>query len=987
MARKDKVAPKLSNILDAIHPKLSAKVWITPGSKKPRLKPELKSWIQQTIYDELKKHGYHDADQWASLVLTGSICTYQYGDESDLDISLFVDDHKVPDWSRAELVGICTQYLDGKKYEGVPYPLQCYVVPNEVTRKDLYAPGLRSGYELETDEWINPPEKNRSRDVKKAQPEDYAWAIQQVDKMQLLLKHDPEKAKMLWDQIHRRRRRDQQDGKGDYSQSNIVYKALANWGLLDSIAELTGEHIAKISGMTHPQRMRAWQDTSANMRTRGWEYHTLHDHNNLPQVAFYTHENRVVEPLGERNKSPDSFSLRMIKDWADQSGKEFDLPERKGFNFAKRSSSLQNGGHRIQWGPEDYYQTRPWTKGDYGKGLVHKDGTIHLWSGSHMDEDSDEYAHHDDVFKALNGHRAVGNEDKMFEVNDKGEVTDASAWDRKLDPDSLKQIASLHPDLSYDPTAKHYFSNIPMNHQSILDANKGTDLIGLPQKVNLPGHGPVQFHSHQGIQDVANSYMQEHGIQGQHPQEYIKVRPDVSKRIADEYERMPNTPHDPRVKASYDALKAETLAQYQHAVKHGYNFEFYPESKDPYPNSPREAVLDLHHNKHMYVYPTHEGFGHEFNEEQPNPHHPLLGDSGVRWGGKPVAYNDLFRAVHDFYGHAKEGLGFRADGEDNAWRQHQAMFSPAARGAMTAETRGQNSYVNYGPYGDHNRGASQDNTIFAPQKVGLMPDWVHDTDLHRTSSVPRAIGHEVDHDAVQRAAEYLGLEHPVRVTQVSGTRGLYDGIKHDGDQAYHDVQVTDWLSPKGASKQIWHELAHARQREHGDQHHYAWRFEGSTDEYRDQPQEQEARQVSEFAPFMVASALQHAKLVFDPVANKLVVGKDGALEGETYSHNQLAKDHGINVTNITQFGDVNSRGYASVYPRPALVNKKDSEYNPNKARWQFAKAIKHAFPDANVIGHDPGFNPQHWVDEWKAPELVGPRFETQKGEEGVQWQF
>jgi hypothetical protein len=44
---------------------------------------------------------------------------------------------------------------------------------------------------------------------------------------------------------------------------------------------------------------------------------------------------------------------------------------------------------------------------------------------------------------------------------------------------------------------------------------------------------------------------------------------------------------------------------------------------------------------------------------------------------------------------------------------------------MTAETRGQNSWVNYGPHGENNRKASAADTTYAPQKIGLMPEWTH----------------------------------------------------------------------------------------------------------------------------------------------------------------------------------------------------------------------------------------------------------------------
>jgi hypothetical protein len=88
--------------------------------------------------------------------------------------------------------------------------------------------------------------------------------------------------------------------------------------------------------------------------------------------------------------------------------------------------------------------------------------------------------------------------------------------------------------------------------------------------------------------------------------------------------------------------------------------------------------------------------------------------------------NDVFRITHDYFGHIKEGLGFRAAGEENAWRSHAAMYSRAALGAITTELRGQKSWVNYGPFGDGNRTAKAENTVYAEQKNGLMPEWTWD---------------------------------------------------------------------------------------------------------------------------------------------------------------------------------------------------------------------------------------------------------------------
>jgi len=74
--------------------------------------------------------------------------------------------------------------------------------------------------------------------------------------------------------------------------------------------------------------------------------------------------------------------------------------------------------------------------------------------------------------------------------------------------------------------------------------------------------------------------------------------------------------------------------------------------------------------------------------------------------------NDMFRAVHDVFGHAGSGRNFNAAGEEAAFRSHYNMFSPAAQGAMATETRGQNSTNNFG-------GLAKGQ--FAPNKIALIP--------------------------------------------------------------------------------------------------------------------------------------------------------------------------------------------------------------------------------------------------------------------------
>ncbi len=94
-----------------------------------------------------------------------------------------------------------------------------------------------------------------------------------------------------------------------------------------------------------------------------------------------------------------------------------------------------------------------------------------------------------------------------------------------------------------------------------------------------------------------------------------------------------------------------------------------------------------------------------------------------------------------------EGAGFREQGEENAWQAHARLFTGSAVAAITSETRGQNSWLNYNPellkdvvgqekaeqlhpdnwrtitVGEHNRTAIVKDTVFADQKTGLMPKW------------------------------------------------------------------------------------------------------------------------------------------------------------------------------------------------------------------------------------------------------------------------
>jgi GNAT superfamily N-acetyltransferase len=248
-----------------------------------------------------------------------------------------------------------------------------------------------------------------------------------------------------------------------------------------------------------------------------------------------------------------------------------------------------------------------------------------------------------------------------------------------------------------------------------------TPLDGAPTVTGATGPAP-------GLVDVARSYAEAAGIPHRRQAVYAEVDEARARRIADAYEAMKHEPQNPKVKEAYADLIRQTKDQYQALVKAGYEFTFFDQFSDPYKGNPSAAMRDLRANKRMAVYGTYDGYGTEGITGAEIKDNPMLEPTGLTWPDQrgvmhPVVANDLFRAVHDAFGHGLEGASFRARGEENAWQAHVRLFTGPAIAAITSETRGQNSWLNYGPHGERNRTAKLEDTVFSTQKTGLMPEW------------------------------------------------------------------------------------------------------------------------------------------------------------------------------------------------------------------------------------------------------------------------
>jgi hypothetical protein len=191
---------------------------------------------------------------------------------------------------------------------------------------------------------------------------------------------------------------------------------------------------------------------------------------------------------------------------------------------------------------------------------------------------------------------------------------------------------------------------------------------------------------------------------------YVPLNQHRSGEIADAYDALKvDDSHNPAVIRAYEALGREVGQQYQFAVDHGMKFEPWTKPGQPYDTS-MQMERDVRANRHLYFYTGGD----------PNP---LMAQRDAKTG---LTVNDQFRAIHDYYGHGAGGYGFGPRGEENAWMAHSQMFSVEARRALTTETRGQNSWVNFGrqnydAHGNYKNIKPADRP-YATQKLALLPD-------------------------------------------------------------------------------------------------------------------------------------------------------------------------------------------------------------------------------------------------------------------------
>lgn len=199
----------------------------------------------------------------------------------------------------------------------------------------------------------------------------------------------------------------------------------------------------------------------------------------------------------------------------------------------------------------------------------------------------------------------------------------------------------------------------------------------------------------------------------------VAITRAASQQIGRTYDALPD--FDQRAIPAYRQMREELGRQYDHITKPrskgGMGIDIEVSKEDPYGfagEKPKadysnwdanrivgEMRDDVQNSNRMRVYATASTGEHPFfsNDE-----------------------NDMFRGVHDVFGHLASGRGIDMHGEEAAYQKHSAMFSPLARQALASETRGQNSSLHL-------------NGQFGPQKVALLPEHMQSAQFARTGGL------------------------------------------------------------------------------------------------------------------------------------------------------------------------------------------------------------------------------------------------------------
>lgn len=231
---------------------LSGRIWKNKGVIKSDVRLNLIE-IAEDFWESLGIDWVEVED----IVLTGSICNYNWSYDSDIDLHLMVDYSKV-----GENTDLVEKYFKGKKQEWCDsHDIKINGFDVEVYVQDTNGENESGGvYSLNTMEWIRKPKKGEFKEIDQEDEvingicdeiTDYANELSRViygENVGTRVEDAMECVERLIDKLVDTRRSSLSKG-GEMSKGNIVYKALRRNGVIDMLYELSNDAYDKIHSM------------------------------------------------------------------------------------------------------------------------------------------------------------------------------------------------------------------------------------------------------------------------------------------------------------------------------------------------------------------------------------------------------------------------------------------------------------------------------------------------------------------------------------------------------------------------------------------------------------------------------------------------------------------------------------------------------------------------------------------------------------------
>ncbi|WP_406632470.1 crotonobetainyl-CoA--carnitine CoA-transferase [Amycolatopsis sp. WGS_07] len=181
------------------------------------------------------------------------------------------------------------------------------------------------------------------------------------------------------------------------------------------------------------------------------------------------------------------------------------------------------------------------------------------------------------------------------------------------------------------------------------------------------------------------------------------------RRVAAYYDQGPLFDLDAALADRYRRFQRETWEHFQLVAEAGIEVRPWRGPGQPYRTS-AELRAAVRTTGVLYVYLTSAAHGPGTGRAG----HPMAEPSGVVADGVRLCHNDIFRAVHDVFGHVLSGSGFSPRGEFRASFCHLSMYSEPVHPVLFTEQIAQICWYFYGPHAARRR--------YPEQKVFAFPE-------------------------------------------------------------------------------------------------------------------------------------------------------------------------------------------------------------------------------------------------------------------------